>query len=170
MKDVKSFNGDAAISKGEALKVLMNSLTYFYHGGYYFGQENMNQTFENIDPKHPLYQEIELAVEVGIIKADRKNFDIDSPITREELSVWMIRVLGLEQAAKDSSIYKLGFTDADKVQSANTGYVAMANSMGLVKAEENRFNPDREVTYAELAVSTIRLAHAIAESGRGLRY
>ena len=170
VKDVKSFNGDAAISKGEALKVLMNSLTYFYHGGYYFGQENMNQTFDNIDPKHPLYQEIELAVEVGIIKADRKNFDVDSPITREELSVWMIRVLGLEQAAKDSSIYKLGFTDADKVQSANTGYVAMANSMGLVKAEENRFNPNREVTYAELAVSTIRLAHAIAESGRGLRY
>ena len=82
----------------------------------------------------------------------------------------MIRVLGLEQAAKDSSIYKIGFTDADKVQSANTGYVAMANSMGLVKAEENRFSPNREVTYAELAVSTIRLAHAIAESGRGLRY
>ena len=46
----------------------------------------------------------------------------------------------------------------------------MASSMGLVIAEENRFNPDREVTYAELAVSTIRLAHAIAESGRGLRY
>ena len=72
VKDVKSFNGDAAISKGEALKVLMNSLTYFYHGGNYFGQENTNQTFENIDPKHPLYQEIELSVELGIIKAVAK--------------------------------------------------------------------------------------------------
>ena len=170
VKDAKSFNGDAAISKGEALKVLMNSLTYFYHGYYYYGQENMNQTFDNIDPKHPLYQEIERAVETGIIKADSKTFDVDTPITREELSVWMIRVLGLEQAAKDSSIFKLGFEDADKVNSANIGYVAMANSMGLVKAEQNQFNPDREVTYAELAVSTIRLAHAIAENGRGLRY
>ena len=111
-----------------------------------------------------------MRLKLGIIKADSKNFDVDSPITREELSVWMIRVLGLDQAAKDSSIFKLGFTDADKIQSANAGYVAMANSMGLVKAEENRFNPNREVTYAELAVSTIRLAHAIAESGRGLRY
>ena len=64
----------------------------------------MNQTFDNIDPKHPLYQEIERAVEAGIIKADSQNFNVDSPITREELSVWMIRVLGLEQAAKDSSI------------------------------------------------------------------
>ncbi|WP_432358945.1 YcdB/YcdC domain-containing protein [Sporosarcina sp. UB5] len=170
VKDVKSFNGDAAISKGEALKVLMNSLTYFYYGGYYYGGENTNQTFDNIDPKHPLYQEIERAVEAGIIKADSKNFDVDAPISREELSVWMIRVLGLEQAAKDSSIYKLSFVDADKVQNANTGYVAIASSLGLLQAEKNRINPAREVTYAELAVSTIRLAHAIAESGRGLRY
>ncbi|WP_060208363.1 S-layer homology domain-containing protein [Sporosarcina koreensis] len=170
IKEGKSFNPDAAISKGEALKVIMSSLTYFYRGGYYPGQPNMNQTFDNIDTKHTLYQEIERAVELGILKADSQNFDVDEPVTREELSVWMIRVLGLEQAAKDSSIYKADFEDADKIQSPNIGYVAMANSIGLVKAEQNRFNPDREVTYAELAVSTIRLAHAIAESGRGLRY
>lgn len=170
VKDAKSFNGDAAISRGEALKVLMNSLSYFYHGSYYYGQENTNQTFDNIDPKHPLYQEIERAVETGIIKAGTKEFNVDAPITREELSVWMIRVLGLEQAAKDNSIFTLSFADAEKVQSANAGYVAMANSMGLVKAEQNRFNPDREVTYAELAVSTIRLAHAITDSRRGLQY
>ena len=170
VKDLKKFNGDAAISKGEALKVLMNSLTYFYHGGYYYGQENMSQTFENIDPKHPLYQEIERAVEVGIIKADSKKFDVNSPITKEELSVWMIRILGLEQAAKAGDIYNLGFADANKVKSANKGYVAIANSIGLLNAEKNLFNPNREVTYAELAVATIRLAHAIADSGRGLRY
>src|SRR5690606_15606419 len=68
VKEEKSFNPDAAISKGEALKVIMSSLTYFYRGGYYPGQQNMNQTFENIDPKHPLYQEIERAVELGILK------------------------------------------------------------------------------------------------------
>ena len=88
VKDAKSFNGDASISKGEALKVIMNSLTYFYHGGYFYGQENTNQTFDNIDPKHPLYQVVERAVEVGIIKSDSEKFDVDSPITREELAVW----------------------------------------------------------------------------------
>ena len=50
----------------------MNSLTYFYYGGYYFEKENMNQTFENIDPKHPLYQAIERAVEMGIIKPNNQ--------------------------------------------------------------------------------------------------
>ena len=96
-----------------------------------------------------------------------KSFDVDAPIKREELAAWYIRVLGLEQAAKDSSIYKLDFADANKVQTEYTGYVALANSMGLLKTEQNHFNPDREVTYAELAVSIIRLAHEMSESGKG---
>lgn len=169
VKDAKSFNGDASITKGEALKVIMNSLTYFYYD-YFYGQENTNQTFDNIDPKHPLYQVVERAVEAGILKSDSGKFDVDSTITREELAVWYVRVLGLEKAAQNNSIYKLDFADADKVKSEYVGYVALANSMGIVTADQNQFNPGREVTYAELAVSTIRLAHAIAESGRGLRY
>ena len=55
-----------------------------------------------------------------------QSFDVDSPIKRDELAAWYIRVLGLEQAAKDSSIYKLGFADANKVQKEYTGYVALA--------------------------------------------
>ena len=170
IKDSKDFNGDASVSKGEALKVIMNSLTYIYYGGYYSEKENKNQTFENIDPKHPLYQSIERAVEMGIIKPDSQSFSLDSPIKRDELAAWYIRVLGLEQAAKDNSIYKLSFADANKVQTEYIGHVALANSLGLLKTEQNQFNPDREATYAELAVSIIRLAHKMTEKGRGLGY
>ncbi len=92
------------------------------------------------------------------------------PIKREELAAWYIRALGLEQAAKDSSIYKLDFADANKVQKEYIGHVALANSLGLLKTEQNQFNPDREATYAELAVSIIRLAHEMTEKGRGLGY
>ena len=42
--------------------------------------------------------------------------------------------------------------------------------MGLLKTDQNHFNPDREVTYAELAVSTIRLAHEMAEKRNGFYY
>ncbi|MBO0586376.1 YcdB/YcdC domain-containing protein [Sporosarcina sp. E16_8] len=170
IKDGKDFNGDASVSKGEAIKIIMNSLTYIYDGRYYSGNENKNQTFDNIDPKHPLYQAIERAVEMDIIQPDGQTFDVDSPIKREELAVWYIRVLGLEQAAKDSSIYKIDFADANKVRTEYIGHVALANSMGLLKTEQNHFNPDREATYAELAVSIIRLAHKMTEKAPGLGY
>lgn len=170
VKDTKNFNGDAAISKGEALKVILNSLTYFYDGMYYYNNENKKQTFENIDPKHPLYQAIERAVDMGVIKPNSKSFNVDSPVTREELAAWYIRVLGQEQSAKYSNIYKLDFTDANKVQKEYTGYVAIANSIGLFKIDNNQFNPAQEVTYAELAVSTILLAHEISENRNGFRY
>lgn len=170
VKDPENFNADASITKGEALKIIMNSLTYFYDGPGYYGRENVKQTFDNIDPKHPLYNVVERAVGAGIIQTNSKKFDVDSPITREELAVWSIRALGFEQAAKKSNIYKLDFKDADKVQTAYTGYVALASSLGIIEADQDQFNPTREVTYAELAVSTVRLAHEIAENGRGLRY
>lgn len=170
VKDSKKFNGDAAISKGEAIKVVMNSLTYFYAGGYYGERDNLKQTFDNIDPKHPLYQPIERAVEMGIIKPTSKSFDVDSPIKREELAAWYIRVLGLEQAAKHNNIYKLGFADANKVQKEYTGYVALVSAMGILESDKNNFNPTREVTYAELAASTIRLAHEMAEKRNGYYY
>ncbi|QFG00359.1 hypothetical protein PB01_16945 [Psychrobacillus glaciei] len=170
IKDTKNFNGDASVSKGEALKVMMNSLTYFYSNSYYNETENKSQTFKNIDPKHPLYQVIERAVDVGIIKPDNENFDLDSPIKKEELAVWYIRVLGLDQAARNSNIYKLDFADANKVKPEYAGYVALANSMGLLKTDQNNFYPDRETTYAELAVSIILLAHEISEKGNNLRY
>ncbi|WP_313894521.1 YcdB/YcdC domain-containing protein [Psychrobacillus sp.] len=169
MKDTKNFNGDASVSKGEALKVMMNSLTYFYSNSYDNEMENKKQTIKNIDPKHPLYQVVERAVDAGIINADNENFDFDSPIKKEELAVWYIRALGLDQAARNSNIYKLDFADANKVKPEYAGYVALATSMGLLKTDQNNFYPDREATYAELAVSVILLAHELSERGNSLR-
>ena len=107
---------------------------------------------------------------MGVIKPTTKNFDVDSQVTREEIAVWYVRTLGLEQAAKHSDIYKLGFADANKVKKEYTGYVALASSMGLFETEQNKFNPDQAITYAELAVSTIRLAHEMSEKRNGVYY
>ena len=46
----------------------------------------------------------------------------------------------------------------------------LANSMGLLETDQNKFNPEQEVTYAELAVSTIRLAHEMSEKRNGMYY
>lgn len=167
--DSKTFNANSPISKGEALKIIMKSLTYFYEDDYR-AVENIDQSFENINPDHPDYQVIERAVTMGVIKTDATTFDVGSKITREELAAWYIRMLGLEQAARNSNIYKVDFTDANKVKAENTGYVALASTLELFTINNNEFSPNQEVTFAELAVSTIRLAHLIVENGRNLNY
>ncbi|QGM28899.1 hypothetical protein GI482_00030 [Bacillus sp. N3536] len=170
VKDAKTFNGDATVSKGEAIKIMMNSLTYMYSGFPGGDSENVKQTFTNVDSKHTSYQAIERAVELGVLTADKSTFDVDSPITKEELSVWYIRALGLEEAAKQSKIFKNDYTDSKKIKAENAGYVVLADSLGLVKAEKNQFNPTKQVTYADLAVSTIRLGHEMSKKGRDYRF
>lgn len=169
VNDPKTFNGDAAVSKGEAIKIMMNSLTYIYETNIR-ESESMKQSFTNINSKHASYQAVERAVEAGILKTDQKTFDVNNPVTKEELAVWYIRALGLEQAAIQKNIFKNEFTDSKKVTEENIGYVILANSLGLVKAEKNYFNPKKEITYADLAVSSIRLAHEISNKGRDFRY
>ena len=164
VKDVNTFNADAAITKGEAIEVMMKSLTRFYND-YYPEQENISQSFENIDPKHPLYQVIERAATMKILDSDEATFDLNAPLTKEELSVWYIRALNLELAAKNSSIYTLNFRDAVQVQAKYKGHVALAHSLGLLTTSNNYFKPNEKVTYAQLAASTFRLAHAVYDNG-----
>lgn len=156
--DIDSFNADAPITKGEVLKGLVKSLTYFYEDYYYNSEEMKKQTYENIGPDHPYFHIVEKAVSMGILDPKNKGFNPDTNITREQLAVWYIRVLGLEEAAKHSEIYKSNVKDVDLVNSHYIGYVSLANSLGLIPAENNLFEPKRPVTYAEFVTSAVRLA------------
>ena len=161
VKDPATFNADKAVTKGEALKIIMKSMTYGYYGSY-TTDDDAKQSFPDIDSKHPLYQVVEQAVSMGVLEPTDK-FKVEDLLTRQELAEWYIRALNLETAAKRSDIYKVNFVDANTIQPNYVGYVALANSLGLLEAQDNKFNATSNVTYAELAVSTIRLAHKIYE-------
>lgn len=164
IKDAASFNADSSMTNGEALKLLVKSLSYFYEYDTRVAEENTNQTYANIGPDHPYYSIVERAVRIGIIDAD-ETFKVDAKLTREQLAVWYIRALGLDTAAKKHDIYKLSFADTSKIQNEYRGYVALANALELVSAQKNQFNPKGEVTYADVAVSIFSLAQAIHETG-----
>ncbi|MED3802910.1 S-layer homology domain-containing protein [Lysinibacillus xylanilyticus] len=169
VKDPAHFNADTAVTKGEALKILVKSLTYGYDYGPY-GRDDDTQSFNNIDKKHPLYSIVEQAVRMGILQPANQ-FAVDTTLTRQELAEWLVRVLKLESAAKHSDIFKLNFADASSIDKAYAGYIALASAMGLIDAQQNKkFNAAEKVTYADLAISTVRLAKAINEENRGRNY
>lgn len=162
IKDPSSFNADISITNGESLKILVKSLSYFYEFDLP-AEENDREPIANVDADNPYYSIVDRSVRIGILKSDEA-FNPEAKLTREQLAVWYIRALGLETAAKNDDIYKLPFNDTAKVQEEYKGYVALANALQLVRAENNEFNPKGEVTYADVAISIFRLAHAIHES------
>lgn len=167
--DENTFNPDEVATKGEALEVMMKSLTRFYDY-HYGGEKQPTYTFENIKPDHDLFQIVERAVNLGILEKDQKQFAIDEPLTRQELAVWYIRVLGLEEAAKHSYIYKADFADASSIKKENIGYVALMNALGVLTTNNNEFRPEQEVTLSQLAVSSFRLAKHASNNERLNRY
>lgn len=169
VEDPSTFNADESVTKGEALEVIMKSLTRFYEE-YYPEDRELPQSFDNIGTDHDLYQIVERAVEIGILDEEQDTFATDELMSREELAVWYIRALGLEKAADFSDIYDLDFKDASEIEDENIGYVALASALGLLNGNHNEFSPDDEVTYAQLAVSNIRLAHEAYQDEMRLRY
>lgn len=57
-------------------------------------------SFEDINPEHPYYNVVETATRLGILNPLEDELNIDQKVTNEQLAVWYIRTLGLEQAAK----------------------------------------------------------------------
>ncbi|WP_202078230.1 S-layer homology domain-containing protein [Caldalkalibacillus salinus] len=155
----EDFDADVSMTKGQALEVLMKSLTRFWNS--YGPHEDVEPTFSNIDQDHPLFDIVERAAEAGIIDPQASAFDVDANITREELAVWFIRAMRLNEAAEHADIYKLHFSDADNVSDGYQGHVALASAFGILQGNNGAFNPHQEVTLAQMAVATIRLANTI---------
>ncbi|MCA0970719.1 S-layer homology domain-containing protein [Halobacillus litoralis] len=169
VEDAEAFDADQAVTKGQALEVIMKSLTRFYQGHIPEDRE-MPQAFENITPDHPLYQVVERAVQLGVIDGEKETFDVDGALTREQLAVWYVRALGLDKAAAFSDIYELDFKDVSDIDEEHVGHVALADALEILPATDEQFNPDDDVTYAELAVSNIRLAHEAYDKEFRYRY
>lgn len=166
--DDGKFNAGSPVTRGETLKVLLKSISYIYERDYP-QQEEAYQSFEDIGRDNPYYQAVEQAVRMGIVDTEKSKFMSAENITREELAVWYIRALGLEQAAKHMEVYQLNdIKDAKDV--TYPGYVALANAIGILPSQDGLFNPKKSVTYSELALSTIQLAHKVHENGNANRY
>lgn len=158
----ETFNPDAPITKEEALKVLLKSVTYTYYHGF-DSSETTTQSFTNVTPEDELYPFVTNGLRLGMLDASKRTFDKTAPLTSQELAKWLIGTLNLNNAAKYSDIYQLNYSDAGQVDKELLGYVALAYKMGLLEAENNEIKPKNEVTYAQLAQVIVRLAQKMNE-------
>ena len=93
------------------------------------------------------------AKEQGWLKEDLQPGD---PVKREILAKVLIRYIQLNKVAELKDIYQVNFQDAAQINPDALGYIALANSSGIVKVEGQVLAPYDDVSRAEAASALFR--------------
>ncbi|WP_051263195.1 S-layer homology domain-containing protein [Tuberibacillus calidus] len=123
------------------------------------------KSFSDVDPNHPLYNEIYEAASAGIINGyPDGTFKPDQYITRDEMSVMIYRMLKYKGIVTETK--PLTFADKSKI---NKGYVeAIENCVAWSIIEgygDNTFRPKNDAIRAEAVVVIYRALGAIENTG-----
>lgn len=114
---------------------------------------NVTQSSFTDTASQGLYAYIETAAAHGVM--DRGGtFRPSAPITREEMSVMLVRALGYKGAAESAAKDALPFTDV----STDQGYIGIAYAIGMTKGvTATTFAPRNTATRAQAAAMLVRI-------------
>ncbi|AHV98651.1 YcdB/YcdC domain-containing protein [Paenibacillus sabinae] len=144
---------DSELTSGDWLTWIAKAVTPYY--------ANMNNGAERkpvagVNPESPYYDAVSYAVQNRWIDADSA-FQPDAKLTREGLAVLLTSIVKYNKISAyfqaDPVINQFG----DAASISRKGEVAVAVKLGLLQAENGKFNPADTVTKAEAAAVLLKL-------------
>ena len=116
------------------------------------------------------YKNVEICLAAGIItESELKSVDLSAAISKEQLSVYLVRAVQLTSQANALSGVSLSFTDAASISSDSVGSIAELVTIGIVKGDEkNNFLPKSSVTRAVVATMVYRTLDYLKTKGTTL--
>lgn len=151
IKDGK-VNPNEAITKGEMIKMLVITM----NGGYYPGMFDIasrENTFSDVQKTSKYFQFVEMAFDRRLIDKSEK-FNPEQKMTREDMAELIVRALGYRKLSQFDAIFNKNFSDLDEVK--NPGAASLTVGLGIMSADNGKFNPHKEVTRAEAASAFYR--------------
>jgi Zinc metalloprotease (elastase) len=145
---------DKTVSNGDWVNMLQAGFT----GGLnYITPEK--QRFADIPLDSEYAQAVEYLVQRGLLKASpTQKLQPEQALTRGELAIWLTKLLKYEKLsefmASDTDVSKL----KDAAQIRNKGAATIAMKLGLLTADEGKFEPNAPVTKAQISTVLLRLA------------
>lgn len=102
---------------------------------------------------------LNMAVNKGILsQVELNTIAFNKPAQRYEVAVWLVRAMGLEDEALESTGEDLDFKDEAAIPAWATGYVKVATDEGIISGYPgNVFKPGAPVTRAEMATMLVRV-------------
>lgn len=126
-----TFRPNEAITKGDLL-------TYFAAGLH-------NDSYI----RYGLSEVISLMKRLEVTDISEENSD--SPVTREDACVYMVRLAGYEKVARLSNIFTVHFADEASISPEKIGYAAILAGFGVVSGNDGKLRPLDNLTRAEAA-------------------
>ena len=132
----ESFRPDDAITQEDLLRLFMSGKD---------GRYMMNISTES------LYS---YSILKGLIAKEDRNEA--AAVTREQAFMIMVRAAGFDRVAQLSDIYKVSYSDGDKLSEGSIGYAAILSGMGVINGDGSELRPQDNITRAEAAAMLYR--------------
>lgn len=109
------------------------------------------KTYSDVEVGANYEEAVSVLSDLGLVKGyDDGTFGADKTLTRAEGTAFVLRLMGLEEAAISAKGTETGFTDVPADHWAS-GYVYVAAQNGVVAGMgDGTFEPDTELTYAQI--------------------
>ncbi|WP_173275812.1 YcdB/YcdC domain-containing protein [Paenibacillus sp. NEAU-GSW1] len=145
---------DKTVSNGDWINMLQAGFT---GGNNYIAPQK--QLFADIPVDSKYAAAVEYLVQRGFLKAaPTQKLHPEQALTREDLAVWLTKLLKYDKLSE----FMAGDTDVTKLKDAaqikNKGAATIALKLGLLTADNGKFNPTAPVTKAQISIVLVRLA------------
>ena len=127
------------------------------------------KAYPDVDSDANYAEAVNVISDLGLAVGDENgNFNADKTLTRAEGTTFVLRLLGLEEAAKAAAGSATDFSDVPADHWA-AGYVSVAAANGIVSGMgDGTFAPNSELTYAQIVrmlVSALGYEPLVSELG-----
>lgn len=147
--DTHGFQPDQPITKLDVIKMLVKAKGM---GSYYPIKEDGDQLkFSDIQGEEEDYPYVYMAVRYGIIDNEEGELNPRDNITREALTMMLVKLLKYDALAKSKDIFKLSFDDQDQMGQEAVGAVAICQGLDILRSKTGSFRPKDLATMAEAA-------------------
>lgn len=152
VKDGK-VNPDQSATRGELIKMLVLAASGGYLPMSY--DSSRKASFGDVAASSSYFAYVENAVDMNLIDSDPTGeFNPDQIMTRDDMAQLIVRALGYNKLAQQSSMFRLDVTDVDAVQ--HKGHAAIAVGLGIMSTDGSQFRPADQVTRAQAATAFFR--------------
>lgn len=87
---------------------------------------------------------------LGVVKDAEKI--PSSVVSKQDTAKYIIRLLRYDRVAELNGLFSLPFSDSERIENGNIGYVAIASGFGIIKADSsNNYNPYYSITRSDAA-------------------